>query len=207
VAPESDVAGRLLADTSELPQPNAQTKVTLRELNSGSDEGDPAPVAPDNSFRLAGVRAGEYVVGVSQDGFYVKSTRLGDSECDGDILHLINGSGAAELTLVLSSAVGSITGTVRNEKGNPAAALVMLSRDLGEETILVSRSTDAQPDGSYSFANLPPGKYRVAAFPHEYADLVLRPDGLAVFEDLMESVEVSPAGRVSMDLKMVASRQ
>ena len=82
----------------------------------------------------------------------------------------------------------------------------MLSRDLGEETILVWRSTDAQPDGAYSFANLRPGKYRIAAFPHEGADLVLRPDGLAGFDDLMESVEIAPAGKVSMDLMIVPSR-
>jgi hypothetical protein len=205
VVPESDMAGRLLADTSDLPQPNAQTKVTLRELNFGSNSGDPAAVAPDNTFKLRGVRAGRYVVSVSQDGVYVKSTRLGTTVSDGDILDLINGSGGADLTLVLSAAVGSISGTIHDAKGNPAEALVMLLRDLGEETILVSRSTDAKPDGSYSFANLQPGKYRIAAFPHEGADLVLRPDGLAVFDDLMQSVEVAPAGKVSMDLKIMPS--
>jgi hypothetical protein len=201
--PESGIAGRLIADMSDLPQPDAQTRVALRKLNSGSNAGDPAPVAPDNSFKLTGVRAGKYVVSVSQDGFYVKSTRLGESASDGDILDLINGSGGANLTLVMSSAVGWITGTVQDENGSPAEALVVLSRDFGEDTILVSRSTDAQPDGSYSFANLPPGKYRVAAFPHEDADLVLRPNGLAIFDDLMESVEVAPAGKVSMDLKIM----
>jgi hypothetical protein len=203
VVPESEIAGRLLADTSDLPQPNAQTRVALRQLNSGSNAGDPAPVEPDNSFKLKGVRAGKYVVSVSQDGVYVKSIRLGTSESDGDILDLINGSGGAGLTLVMSTAVGSITGTVRDENGKPAEALVVLSRDLGEETIPASRSTDAQPGGSYSFPNLPPGKYRVAAFPHEDADLVLRPYGLAAFDDLIESVELAPAGKVSRDLKIV----
>jgi Carboxypeptidase regulatory-like domain len=203
VAPESDIVGRLLADTSDLPQPNAQTRVALRKLNSGSNAADPAPVGPDNSFKLTGVRAGKYVVSVSEDGFYVKSTRLGESASDGDILDLINGSGGAGLTLVMNSAVGSITGMVRDENGKSAEALVVLSRDLGEDTILASRSTGAQPDGSYSFANLPPGKYRVAAFPHEDADLVLRPNGLAAFDDLMESVEVASAGKVSRDLKIV----
>ena len=206
VAPESDIAGRLLAENSDLPQPTTRTKVTLREMNHGSIAGEPAAVAPDDSFRLAGVRAGKYVVSVSQDAVYVKSTRLGAKESDGDILDLLNGAGGADLTLVLSTAVGSITGTVRNDKGNPAEALVMLSRDLGEEAILVSRSTDAQPNGSYSFANLPPGKYRLAAFPREDADLVLRPDGLAEFDDLIESVEVAPADKVSMDLKILPSR-
>jgi hypothetical protein len=175
-------------------------------MNHGSIAGEPAAVAPDNSFKLTGVRAGKYVVSVSQDAVYVKSTRLGTTESDGDILDLLNGAGGADLTLVLSTAVGSISGTVRGDKGNPAEALVMLSRDLGEESILVSRSTDAQPNGSYSFANLPPGKYRVAAFQHEYADLVLRPDGLAGFDDLMESFEVAPADKVSMDLKIMPSR-
>jgi uncharacterized protein (DUF2141 family) len=203
VVPESDIAGRLQADTSDLPQPNAQTRVALRELNSGSNARDPEPVEPDNSFKLKGVRAGKYVVSVSQDGFYVKSMRLGTSESDGDILDLINGSAGVDLTLVMSNAVGSITGTVRDENGKPSEALVVLSRDLGEEMIPMSRSTDAQPDGSYSFANLPPGKYRVAAFPHEDADLVLRPDGLAAFDDLMETVELAPAGKVPRDLKIV----
>jgi uncharacterized protein (DUF2141 family) len=206
VVPESDIAGRLLADTSDLPQPNAQTRVTLREMNSGSIAGEPAVVAPDNSFRLTGVRAGKYVVSVMQDGVYVKSIRLGTTASDGDTLDLINGSRGADLTVVLSTAVGSLFGTVRDDKGNPAEALVMLSRDLGEETILVSQSTDAQLNGSYSFANLPPGKYRIAAFPHEDSDLVLRPDGLAGFEDEMESVEVAPVGRVSIDLTIVGSR-
>lgn len=206
VVPESDIAGRLLAENSDLPQSTAQKKVTLREMNSGSPAGEPAAVAPDDSFRLAGVRAGKYVVSVSQDAVYVKSTRLGTKESDGDILDLLNGSGGADLTLVLSTAVGSITGTVRDDKGNPAEALVMLSRDLGEESLLVSRSTDTQPNGSYSFANLPPGKYRLAAFPHEDADLVLKPDGLAGFDDLMESVTVAPADKVSMDLKIMPSR-
>jgi uncharacterized protein (DUF2141 family) len=206
VVPEFDIAGRLLADTSDLPQPNAQTKVTLREMNSPSIAGEPVAVAPDNSFRLTGVRAGKYIVSVLQDGVYVKSTRLGTTASDGDTLDLINGSGGADLTVVFSTAVGSISGTVRDDEGNPAEALVMLSRDLGEETILVSRSTDPQSNGSYSFANLPPGKYRIAAFPHEDADLVLRPDGLAGFDDLTESVEVAPAGKVSMDLKIVPSR-
>jgi hypothetical protein len=48
VAPESDIAGRLLADTSDLPQPNAQTKVTLRDMNSGSIAGELAVVAPES---------------------------------------------------------------------------------------------------------------------------------------------------------------
>jgi uncharacterized protein (DUF2141 family) len=205
VVPEFDLAGRLLPDTSDLPQ-NAQTKVFLRELNWGSNSGDPVLVAPDNTFKLTGVRAGKYVVSVSQDGVYVKSTRLGATASDGDILDLINGSGGADLTLVLSTAVGWISGTVHDAKGNPAEALVMLSRDLGEERVQVSRSTDAQPNGSYSFANLPPGKYRIAAFPHEDANLVLRPEGLAVFDDLMGSVEVAPAGKDSMDLKIMLSR-
>jgi hypothetical protein len=33
--------------------------------------------------------------------------------------------------------------------------------------------------------------------------LVLRPYGLAAFDDLMESVELAPAGKVPRDLKIV----
>jgi len=203
--PDSDIAGRIITETADAPPPNAQTRVRLSGLNNSGNTGDPAPVAPDGTFQFKQVPAGKYTLNVSQDGFYVKSVRLGPTESDGDILDIANGSPGADLTVILSNAVASLSGTVHDAKGNPTDALVILARDRGQETLFESRSTDAQPDGSYSFAGLPPGNYKLAAFPREDADIVHGPFGLSALDDLMESIEVSPSGKISMDLKILAS--
>jgi uncharacterized protein (DUF2141 family) len=205
VVPNSDIAGRVITETADGPAPNTQTRVRLGGLNNSGNVGDPAQVAVDGTFQLKQVPAGKYALNVSQDGFYVKSMRLGPTEFDGDILDIMNGSVGADLTVVLSNAVASLNGTVHDAKGNPMEALVILARDRGEETLFESRSTDAQPDGSYSFAGLPPGNYKLAAFPREDAEIVRGPFGLSALDDLMESVEVSPGGKIVMDLKILAS--
>jgi Carboxypeptidase regulatory-like domain len=202
VLPASDLAGRLLMESAEVPQSNAQARVSLRQIGYfASNAGDSTLVTPDDTFRLINVRAGKYAVSVSRDGVYVKSMRLGVTEFEGDILNLSNASGAADLTVVLSNAVGSISGTAHDAKGNPVEALVILARDRGEETLIISRSTNAQANGSYSFPNIAPGSYKVIALPRDDADILRDPFGLAAYDDLIESVEVAPGSKVSMDIE------
>jgi hypothetical protein len=201
VLPALNLAGRLLRETADAPRPNEQARVSLREIGFASNAGDPEPVAPDDTFKLTNVAVGKYFVSISRDNVYVKSIRLGTTEFDGDVLDLSGAPGAADLTLVLSNAVSSISGTAHDGKGNPAEALVILARDRGEETLVVSRSTDAQANGAYSFPNIAPGNYKVIALPREDVDIVRDPFGLAAYDDLMESVEVAPGSKVSMDIE------
>jgi hypothetical protein len=163
--------------------------------------GNSSSVSSEGAFRFRDVVAGRYFVKPSWDGVYVKSTRLGTTESDGDLVDLGNGVGGAQLTVVLSTAVGSISGIVHDEKGDPAEALVILARDRGEETLIVTRFTDATPNGAYSFANVPPGRYKLVALPKEDADVALKPWGLAAYDDLMESVDVDPSGKAALDLR------
>ena len=103
--------------------------------------------------------------------------------------------------VVLSNAVGSISGTAHDAKGNPVEELVILARDRGEETLIISRSTNAQANGSYSFPNIAPGSYKVIALPRDDADILRDPFGLAAYDELIESVEVAPGTHVVMDIE------
>jgi hypothetical protein len=92
-----------------------------------------AKIGDDDSFRLENVQAGRYHVSVAgMNGVYVKSMRLAQMEIDGSVLDLTHGvtagdgSGGPELSLSISSATGSVSGTVRNDNGATEGASVAL---------------------------------------------------------------------------------
>jgi hypothetical protein len=198
VIPDSDIAGRLVFETPDVTQPVPERKIAL-------GPGASAPVDADDTFQLKKISAGRYVVGLSWDTVYVKSMQLGSQSIDGSVLDLSNGSGGAALTLLLSPATGSVSGTVRDDKGNPAEARVVLVRDK-ETGGLHARYASAHNDGVYSFPNLPPGNYKLLAVSEDDADLIApRPGGsepdLSDYEDTMETVEIHGAERAFRDLR------
>jgi hypothetical protein len=201
VVPDSDIAGRLQFETADGTQPVPERKIRLGSAGT-------ALVGPDDTFRLEKVPAGKYVISLSWNTVYVRSMQLGSQAIDGAILDLTNGSGGAALTLLLSPATGSVSGIIRDDKGNPAEARVVLVRD--EETGGFSaRYATANKDGAYSFPNLPPGNYKLLAVPEDDADLIAPVPGgsepeLSAYEDTLETVEVRTAENVSKDLKRQA---
>jgi protocatechuate 3,4-dioxygenase beta subunit len=195
VVPPSDIAGRLESETPESAQPVPGRKVILSEF--------PAPVGEDGTFNLEKVPAGKYVVSLSWESQYVKSMRLGSQTIDGRLLDLSNSSGGAELTLRLSAATGSVSGTVLDDQGKAVEARVALILD-SENPGFATRYAKAKPDGSYAFQNLPPGRYKLVAVPEDDADLILQEPGLAEYEDAMDKVEVGEGEKISRDLAVVS---
>jgi large repetitive protein len=194
VAP-SNIAGRLESETPESAQPVPARKVILGEF--------PAPVGEDGTFNLEKIPAGKYLVSLSWDSQYVRFMRLGSQTIDGRLLDLSNGSAGAELTLRLSAATGSVSGTVLDDQGKPVEARVALILD-SENPGFATRYAKAKQDGAYSFPNVPPGSYKLVAVPEDDADLILQEPGLAEYEDAMETVEVGDGEKISRDLAVVS---
>jgi hypothetical protein len=117
----------------------------------------------------------------------VKSMRLGSTVIDGAVLDLSNGSNA-DLSLLVSLATGSVSGIVQDESGKAAGAVVVLTED-GDDTDFEPRRTSAGADGKYTFANLRPGSYMLAAVEDDDPPT------------LMEKVEVGAGEKVTKDLK------
>jgi hypothetical protein len=202
LVPDSDIAGWLEPDAPDANEPTPPRTVTLRDVSNGSAIGTPAPVGADNTFKLEKIDAGKYIVGLSWDSAYVKSMRLGTTETDGDVLDLSNGAAGAELTLVLGTVVGSVSGTVHDDVGNAAESRVILARDRGEDAIFAFQSFKTKADGTYSFPNVPPGSYKLLAVPEDDADLVLQRYGLTEYNDVMNSVEINAGDKVPLDLEL-----
>jgi hypothetical protein len=129
---------------------------------------------------------------------YVKSVALGNTQVDGNVLNLRNGSAGASLTVVVSSTFGSISGTVADSSGPVADARVALVRDdfvsVGDVTFI---NTDAT--GAYNYQNVRPGKYRIAVV--EENDSAPRAGNLDEYEDILVHLDVLPKEKVTKDLK------
>jgi hypothetical protein len=129
---------------------------------------------------------------------YVKSVTLGNTQVDGNVLNLRNGSAGARahrraefrLRRCLRHRQGSI--------GPVAGARVALLRDdfvsVGDVTFT---NTDAA--GAYNYQNVRPGKYRLAVV--EEIDLAPRAGNLDDYEDILVHLDVQPKDKLTKDLK------
>jgi hypothetical protein len=150
----------------------------------------PGVISADATFRLEKVPAGKYRVGIG-DEVYVKSMRLGSAAIDGSVLDLNRGSDGADLSVVVSADMGSIAGTVRDEKGDATGAVVNLLN--AEQENGFERQVPAKADGTYLIDHLPPGSYKLVAT--EIGDNV------EPYVDSAETVELGAGAKLTKDLK------
>ena len=164
------------------------------------DLGEAPQVAADGTFRLEKVPPDRYWLGlaVADDQVYVKSMRLGSMPIDGAILDLRNGSGGADLTLMVSAATGAITGAVQDDQGSAAGTVVVLVEASGE-TNFGPRRAIAGADGAYSFAHVPPGAYKLVATSEE--NPTAAENHVLGYENQMDTVTVGDGEKVTQDLR------
>ena len=125
-----------------------------------------AQVKQDGSFQITDVLEGNYALrmhGIEQ-GWYVKSARLGAEDVLQKGLELEKGSSSGTLEIVLSSASAQLEGAVTEHDKPVAGAQIRVKPDPETPDNRI-RSTSASTDqnGHFIFNTLPPGKYRITA--------------------------------------------
>jgi hypothetical protein len=126
----------------------------------------------------------------------VKSVRFGSTVTDRPVLDLSTGATGGDLSILLSSATASISGTIADVE----KTRVVIAR-LGDEWS--NRYAVTKPDGSWLIDGLGPGSYRIGAVPEDDSFNIMRPGGLDGYEDVMESIEIHPGDKLSKDLKAI----
>jgi Carboxypeptidase regulatory-like domain len=201
VIPPSTIRGSLVFDDDETRQRLHQThspEVTLSVLYDGHKELDElqspltAKIGEDDSFRLEGLPPNLYTVHLG-GGLYVSSMRLGPSEIDGAVLDLRHGSAGEDLSLTVSSKASSVSGTVRDDKGEAAEAKVILIPDDDRGWDLSSYDASTKADGTYSLDGIAPGKYKVLVL-DESAN-----SEAAYYDGVGEEIEIKGGEKISRD--------
>lgn len=125
-----------------------------------------AKVKEDGSFQITDVPDGNYELEISgiEQGWYMKSARLGAQDILQKGLALEQGSPGGTLEIVLSSASAQLEGTV-TQQDQPAAGAQVRARPDPETVYNRARggSTTTDQNGHFTFDPMPPGKYRITA--------------------------------------------
>jgi hypothetical protein len=154
-------------------------------------------IETDGSFSLRQLAPGSYRVELSWNTAYVKSLQLGPVQMPGRTLDLRSGSGGAQITVIVSSAVAEVSGVVRNADDPAPGKFVVLAADPSDGGR--PYFANSAPDGSYRMANVAPGKYKLALV--DRLDQAVMSGRLDDSEDPLE-ITISPGDKLTKDLKV-----
>ncbi len=157
-------------------------------------------------FTLDRLGAEEYLLRVipQPPGTYLKTITVAGQELAGGKLDLRDAAAPGELEIRLSTAVGGISGSVVDEKGNPAAAVsvavVRLPFDPASQTL--NRQLRTDQNGRFEGVNLGAGEYRVLAYLSEAGFTVVNADVWPKIEAKAERVRIEAGTTASLSLKL-----
>lgn len=179
----------------------ASARVNLEVVAAdGNDRGvNPGFAKDDGTFQLTNVQPDRYRLRVNgQPNSYVRAVRLARQEVAGSSLDLTSGADTT-LEIVLTPHAAAVSGTVRNEKGDPVQATLTAWRP-GESLVLLPDTFRA--NGAFEL-KLAPGDYHILAWEKIDPDLAGDPDFRKKFESLAAKVTLRDDSRENLDLKVV----
>ena len=167
--------------------------VSLQPMSHQGPSFSNVSLEPDDRFTVTSVQPQRYRVELNGMSGFVKAVRVGDTETDGDILDLRNGS-PGPITITVSSHFCEVSGTVSDSKGPVADVSVILS---SVEDGSNSHVGSSNASGGYSF-RVPPGKYLLAVIDAEQFNWGMQGPDLEDYEPL--KLDLSAGDKITKDL-------
>jgi hypothetical protein len=169
------------------------------------------PDSKDATPRVSGILAGRYWIDVRGNlnrpspNAYVKSIHLGDLDVTNRMIDIASGALPA-LDVLISANGGSVTGVVRNQKGDAAQAsqvvLAPAARELGDVLRLVKLSA-AGSDGAFRFAGVAPGDYLLFALDDFDQGPMRDPAFRAAIASKGVKVTVTEGAKLTVDVPLI----
>jgi hypothetical protein len=175
------IAGRVVNDVEEPVSGVRVGAYRLRYLNGRQEvvpAGQPAQTDDLGQYRVSGLPPGTYFVGtiggiagsgqVAEEGVALTNTyhpataNIADSRPV--TVRLAQESRSVDIAMIASRAA-SVTGTVLDSRGRPAAGLAVTVRPAGDSFLAMLNSAygTSQPNGQFTVRNLMPGEYTLHA--------------------------------------------
>jgi carboxypeptidase family protein len=179
------IEGKLVFEGSS-PPPTDLTRIRIslavaEVAGGGATVGaPPAQARADGTFMLSGVTPARYRLTATgaTGGWTLAGASAGGADVLDALLDVAPETQAAGLTLTFTDRPASLTGTLQDAAGRPAPGyyVIVFSADRAHWSWQSRRIQGVRPGttGVYTFANLPPGAYRIAAVvdvePNEWFD-------------------------------------
>jgi uncharacterized protein (DUF2141 family) len=173
--PGMTVSGTVSFNATSLAAPSqAGTRVTLTPILTGSEISVgqlTATSAPDGSFTLSGVMPGRYFVRAlpptGTPGWLMRSAVVGGRDTADDGLDVRAGENVSGIAITFSDRPGELTGVLQDATGRaaPDYFIILFAADKAHWRTGTRRIQQARPstDGRFTFRNLLPGDYCLAA--------------------------------------------
>jgi hypothetical protein len=187
----------------------ADTHVSLEERGNGMVvDGQTAPDIPEGTVAENGAFTFHYLaprlyhLNVEPPAdLYVKSVTWSGRDIRDSGVDLSAGGMSVEVQVVLSASGGTIEGSVENGEG---AKVTLIPAD-PELVRTLAKSTDADEAGHFSFAAMPPGRYKLFAWEGvDVAQALYDAEFRKPFEDQGQTVELAEKAKVTAQLKVIA---
>jgi len=164
----------------------------------------------DGKFEIAAMPSGTYqilAVGL-QPTMYLKSVQYNSQEAPTGSVAI--GPEGGQISLLIGTDAGILTGTVQTESGDPAASVditVAPDDSLSQRADLVKTgATDSK--GSFQIRGLAPGNYKVYAWEdHDLNGLPSVLDFRKQFSSYAAAVVVSPGATASVQVKSIPAKE
>jgi len=188
------------AGTASLPQPAA---IAIHESESGATL--LAAVSKDGKFEFqnAAVKSGRYHVSLRNDsGFYVKSVRADGASVSGHGFE-IRGAEPVRLVVEIAHGFGRVEGVALRD-GKPAAGVMILAvpNEGSQNDPSLYQRDQSDSDGSFTIAQLPPGRYTIMAIENGWAQEWANPAVLKPWLSGGETIQVAPNGKYTTKVKV-----
>jgi len=207
LSPGVEVTGSVKVEEAAADFDYTRVGISLRTRNA-SGLGGPfggganVRVGEGGAFKLTGVGAGEFDIGVTglPEGYYLKSIRAGDQETVNTGLK-INAGAAPALTVVASPNAATVEGMVKDKDQQPVqgSTVVLWPLAKGARAALYKRVTTTE-GGRFTIGSVPPGEYRLAAFELLDPGAESDPEFLATAESKSEKLTIAEKARESKTL-------
>jgi hypothetical protein len=162
----------------------------------------------DGVFALNGVPPGDYVITVPTRGdSYVESIQLGTRDVLRTGLHLEGSPPTARLDVVIGTRGGAVTGTVTNDRRQPAFnAVVVAVPETDRERLDLFKSGRTDASGHFELHGLAPGDYEILSWEAIEPGAWLNPEVLRADEGRGRRLHVAEGSKSVADLRSIPPR-
>jgi hypothetical protein len=143
-------------------------------------------------------------LGALPNGLYVKSIRAGTSDATDSPIDLTKGV-PGPIEVVLATGGGSISGTVRNSKGDPApgAMVTLVPKNPPAVRRDLAKRGFTDQNGAYQLRGIVPGEYRLIAWEEVEPGAAEDPEFRRPFERYAIDAKVEAGASLTQALEMV----
>ena len=213
LADSVSIPGRVTIQGGVSAPPNLDVmRVSIRPsglgmLTIGLSAPRPSQIAADGTFRIDGLRGGEYIVNVIglPQGLYLESMDFGGADILKDVFKFSPGS-SGTLNVVLRAGAGQLSGTILNAKNQPVAAAVVALIPAQRNRLDIYKTSITGANGSFAMTGVTLGEYSLFAWEAMEPNSHFYPDVLRQYESKGRSLRIVDGSNQTVELRVIPAQ-